>query len=100
MALIWTEAAIRSDAKRYPTRSAWQKASQSAYLRARTLKLLDTCCAHMPNVASTFTLDVAQAKALTFPTRRAWRLGCPTSYAKASTRKWLTLCPAQDGIGV
>ncbi len=47
MKKIWILETCKSDAKRYKSRSEWQKFSVSAYQAARRNGWLDECCEHM-----------------------------------------------------
>lgn len=45
---IWTKEAVIADAKKYKTRSEWQRANGSAYQAGHTHGWLEEACAHMP----------------------------------------------------
>jgi hypothetical protein len=98
----WTLDACRADALRFATRTAWQRASGSAYDAAVRHGWLNDCTTHMGEPFShvrRWTLEACQEDARRFRSRKAWKLGSNGFYA-AREKGWLDLCEHDKAGGL
>jgi len=82
----WTKEAIFEEAKKFKTRSEWNKNSQSSYVLATKRGFLEEACSHM--VAGKkgklkWTKEAIFEEAKKFKTRSEWQEKSPSSYNRA-----------------
>ena len=82
-------------AKKYSTRTDFQKGSIGAYVFARKNNLLDECCKHMkegrrPN--GYWSLERCKEDARNYSSKQLWRKESSSAYVTAKTKGWLNEC--------
>lgn len=91
----WSNQDILDDAKRFRSRSEWQKKSGSKYQIARKRGLLTECCEHMmSDRKAKGTWDAASIlkSAKAFNSKTEWRKAFPGAYQKARTLGIINEC--------
>ena len=60
---MWNEEKLLAEAQKYQTRNSFREGSNSAYITAHRMGLLNTICAHMPKRVNAYSLTKAIAAA-------------------------------------
>ena len=90
--LVWTFEACCAEARKYSSRSAFQRGSGSAYESARKKGWLPTVCAHMTNPRSpngTWNKDRCAREAEKYQSRSEFERGCSGAYNASRNAGWL-----------
>lgn len=93
----WTFETCAENAKRYKTRSDWQRGCSGAYNAANRNGWLEDCCAHMKPIELKWNLSACVQSARPFKTRTEWISHCKSAYQAARNRGWLEQCCAHMG---
>lgn len=91
----WTLDQCIIDAKKYKTRTEWQKHSLSAYSVAHRKGWLNRCCSHMVSVYNRrnyWTLELCLASAKKYPTIKEWSQKDSKAYGAAKRYGWSKIC--------
>jgi hypothetical protein len=86
----WRLDSLCAEARKYSTRSEFQKGNGSAYNAAGRLKVRDLVCAHMSETKKPngyWTLDRLQAEALKYSTRQEFQQKSGAAYKAAGEQK-------------
>lgn len=102
--LKWHKEACQNDAKRFSSRSEWQRQSNSAYNSAKNNKWLDECCAHMAlqkrgstvskPISQYWDLDSCMKEAKKYTSISEWDKQSGASYKAALRNNWVDKCIA------
>jgi hypothetical protein len=91
--ILWTLDKLKQDALKYNTKAEWRKNSSSAYVTAKTQKLLDVCCEHMDVLwKNKWTLEIVKKDAILYKTKKEWKYNSPNAYNAACDRGWYKEC--------
>lgn len=88
----WSKENCLNEAKKFKTRSEWNKNSSSSYLSAIKHGWLEECSNHMiklRNRNNFWTKEECFKEAKKYKTRSEWQLNSKTSYITALKNKWL-----------
>tara|TARA_B100000508_G_C11460558_1_gene279065 strand:- start:1703 stop:2317 length:615 start_codon:yes stop_codon:yes gene_type:complete len=88
----WTIEKCLASAKKFSTRSDWQKGDKNAYITAHRRGWLEDCCAHMHKLKQQWTKERCMASAQQFNTRLDWHLGDSGAYSAAHRYGWFEDC--------
>ena len=83
----WTLETVKKEAAKYPTRTAFKRGNQSAYITAWRRGWLDSL--GLPSVKLKWTYEKVKAEATRFRTRSAFYAGSSSAYAAARKNGWL-----------
>lgn len=84
-----------AEARKYQTKSAWQKASPLSYRWACKNAWLEKCSVHMVTSRvpdGYWTLDRCKEVASKYKTKVEWRSGDRASFSAANRKKWISQC--------
>ena len=84
--LIWTTDKVKVEAKKYDSRSAFQRGCVSAYSAAYRQGILDEVCSHMKNLRALprkWSQEAIQEVANKYATRGEFAKGCSSAYFAA-----------------
>ena len=96
----WTKEACKKDARRFSTRTEWERGSRGSYQSARKKGWVEECTAHMPKHARIkWNFKACVKDARRFGTRTEWQRGSPGSYTAAWRNGWLEDCAAHMKTG-
>lgn len=87
----WTKEKLISDAKKYETRAEWRSSSPSAYVTAKSKKLLDECCKHMQNIRKPggyWTKNNVVKSAKKYQTIVSWSMAESAAYDASKRNGW------------
>lgn len=96
----WTLDMCLSSAKKYQTKSAWQRGEPKAYdaaIRHREEEWHAICCAHMKDSQNKWTLELCLDSAHRYRTKNDWCKGDKNAYSAAWRNKadgWFSRCVA------
>ncbi|MHA2689441.1 hypothetical protein [Vibrio harveyi] len=93
----WTFENCAKNAKKYNTRSDWQRGCSGAYNAANRNGWLDECCTHMKPIELKWDFAACLKSARAFRTRTEWISACKSAYQAARNRGWLDHCCAHMG---
>lgn len=88
----WTKENCIFEAKKYKTRSEWQRNSSASYKLAIKNGWLGECCKHMVNLRKPngyWTKGNCIAEGKKYKTRHEWYINSHTSYSNARKNGWL-----------
>lgn len=93
----WTLLRCRQDAKKYVSRTQWQRASKSAYTAALLNEWLDQCTGHMKKAhreysSNYWTLKTCMLDAKQFSDKQEWERESQGAYLAAIRNGWFEKC--------
>ena len=80
----WDLEFVSKEAKKYKSRTAFQKGSKEAYESARKRGFLDTVCEHMKPLQKKWSHKVVKLEAKKYKTRTQFSKGSPGAYFYAT----------------
>lgn len=97
---IWTIDACMREAKKYKTKTEWNKNNHNSYRHACRKGWVGECTTHMPlNAKQKWTKQLCIEEAKKYTKKSEWRANSLNSYQTACRNRWINECGAhmEDG---